>query len=176
MLTMHTPGTKRPHHLITIQGAMHMSVIAMGVIALLLTSGMPDDPMTAPPTSTTPWMPPLMMGVALILAVLVIVLPKLIPLQPAPDQTDYQRMLTDAPTTTSAWLDYAHSTPRLHTLTILRLALAESIAVIGWVMALLMANALLYIPFAALALLLQVVFGPIVGFVRSNRPISSKCL
>ena len=57
-------------------------------------------------------------------------------------------------------LNFSEFTPHVYTLTILRLALAESIAIFGFVLAFLNQSPWLIVPFALVSMALQVVVGP----------------
>lgn len=60
----------------------------------------------------------------------------------------------------SLFFDFKNFTPRMFTQTILRLAFSESVAILGFVLAFLNQSPWLIVPFAVVALILQVVFAP----------------
>lgn len=68
----------------------------------------------------------------------------------------------------SLFLNYSNVDERITALTIVRLALGESIVILGFVGAFLGQSAFLILPFALAGLALQIVFGPIVGKILSK--------
>jgi len=66
------------------------------------------------------------------------------------------------------FLDYSQTDGRVNKITIMRMAFAESIAIYGFILAFLNQAAWLVLPFAVLALALQVIFGPAVGKMMGN--------
>lgn len=66
------------------------------------------------------------------------------------------------------FFDFSSITPRIQTLTILRMALAESVAIFGFVLSMLNQSSHWILPFAAAGLLLQILVGPFGRFLRGN--------
>ena len=66
------------------------------------------------------------------------------------------------------FFDFSTVTQRIHSLTVLRMALAEAIALYGFVLAYLNQSIPLFYPFAAVGLFLQVLVGPFGRFLRGS--------
>ena len=63
------------------------------------------------------------------------------------------------------FLDFTNFTPRIFTVTILRLAFAESIAIFGFVLAFLNQSPWFILPFAIVSLIVQILVGP---WIKAN--------
>ncbi len=71
--------------------------------------------------------------------------------------------------TSRLFFDFSVIDPPLQTLTIIRMALAESIAIFGFVVAMLNQSAFLIVPFAVLGFLIQVAVGPFGKLIGMNK-------
>ncbi len=68
------------------------------------------------------------------------------------------------------FLNFEPLTLRVHQLTILRMAIAEAVAIFGFVLAFMNRSLALAIPYCAVGLILQFLVGPIWGKIAASRP------
>lgn len=110
-----------------------------------------------------------LIGVSMMQVVLTIMAPRLVkpstasapPPNPLTYQPSVDAMANPTTATDSCWCDFSNITPRVMTITILRMAIAEAIVLNGLLLAMLNHSALVIAPFAAVGLFMQLLFSPI---------------
>lgn len=97
---------------------------------------------------------------AVLNGILSLLLPRILKGMAPPPSVPYE--VNQAP----LFFDFSNVTPKLLSLTIIRMALAEAVAIFGLVAAFLNQAAYWVLPFAAVGLLLQVLVGPFGRYLR----------
>ena len=140
--------------------ALHFSILIYVSIAFFLATSSPDWVMGWTLKEEYRILAYVLIAVSIAAGALALSIPKIMKNTPPQRMTPYDA--AESP----LFFDFSNITRRIQTLTILRMALAESIVLYGLILSIL--NQALYwvLPFAAVGLLLQILVGPFGRFLR----------